>query len=287
MNAGAFYGDPAPKRALLDTIDRHQAAGTLVFDGTVWDGLRGSPLGIAIEGDDPAAYAQRYGVPLPLAALLDPLMLSIPDDRLPAQYVRDWVEAIEPGADLAAVPSRLVLRMLATPEAQGVDDELAERLAALHRRDAEGVPPPRDAWTAVQHAILCRAVPDADTVQATALGLWEACSWSARRGRSVLVLAFAKWAPLRARGATGNWSAEDAERARTTLQTLWDEQAPARAADTAIDYPALFEARDPLLAAGFVAHLTRTNARFLESGTILADWCLACFGEAAPVRVRA
>lgn len=267
MNATtAFDSDPSRKQDLLDRIDRHLAAETLTFMDTAWDGTQGSPLGVSIEGVDPADYATRYGYPLSLAALLDPLLAYPADTFDAAGFVRDWVAVVRPGADLSRVPAELMLFMLGDPAVSAYHAGLTADLMALHRRDRDGDTPPRPQWATARKTIL--TLPAASS--SPALALLEAASWPAASGRSSLTSAFEAWRRLQAVFDDPTWSREDEVRKEELLHAIWEDVAPARDAGEQIDYHAQLLLRDADLADRFLGNLNRGNALFLNATASLA-----------------
>lgn len=274
--SGAFRGDPAIKAVLLGRIDRHRAAGTLIFGPTAWDGERGSPLGISVEGTDPADYAAVFGYPLGLAALLDPLAADPVDGFDAAGFVREWVAVVRPGADLSRVPAALMLGMLHDLNGGEADAALVTAAVALHRDCRDGGQPPRPVWATLRRDILA-SMPAA----AGAAGdLLEAAAWPAAHARSSLTSAFAAWRRLRAGGADPGWTPRDEARKEAMLHAIWEAETPAREAGEQVHYHARLVERDADLAGRFLLHLDRTNAAALGAAERLARTCVDLLGAA-------
>ena len=278
-DAGAFGGDPEVKAALLARIDRHLVAGTMTYGETAWTGDSGSALGISIEDTDPAAYAAAFGYPLPLAALLDPLIRDLSDGGDVATFVQAWVSTVTPGADLSKVPTRLMLYMLDDPRLRGIDDALADRLVELHHRDLDGIPAGRGEWSAVRQGILAAKQDGDDRDIAFAIWLLEVAAWPAGRGRSSLVDAFGAWRQLQAVFDDPEWSREDERRKEAKMKALWYAHAPGPDRGE-VDLAALFEAFDPELSRRSIRNLHRANNYVRGAASLLADRCIALFREA-------
>lgn len=256
----AFHGDPALKAALQDRLHRHAAAGTLVFGPTRWDGRSGTPMGVSAESEDSADYAQRFGYPLALAALLDTMTAC----AAPDQAVRDaqaWVGIVEPGADLSPVAWRIAHNFLVLLGA----DELAAPhfvlLRDMHQRDTADSPVTRKEWTSLRTLIEDAANHRAGE-SAYAISACAAACWPLRMSRSVLVELADRWRRAAARVPNPDFDDGDRDQAKAVLNALWGETQTARDAGEMVHIPTLFRAREPRLAALFEADLERSNALF-------------------------
>jgi hypothetical protein len=267
----AFHGNPAVKATLLARIDRHLAAGTLVFANTAWDGERGSPSGVTSESVDPTVYSQLTGYPVALAPLLDALAANPTVTFDAPAFVRNWIAVVRPGAILSDIPAELMMYMLSDPRVAAADPVNAAMLIDLHRRDRGGTPPPRREWAAARQAILAMAAPGSTP----AVSLMEAGAWPAASGRSSLTSAFAAWRRLQAMIDDPTWPPEDERRKEEIFEAMWTEQAPARAAGTDISYHTLLVERDPDLAERFLANLRRVNALAIGAAEQLAGFTIA------------
>ncbi|MGN5374463.1 MAG: hypothetical protein DI632_05925 [Sphingomonas hengshuiensis] len=271
--AGAFGGDAAVKTALLDRLARHRLAGTLLWGATRWDGDAGTALGVSIAGTDPATYAAAFGYPLALAALLDPLADTGGAGFDPAAFVTDWVAVVRPGADLAPIPTLLMLDMLDDPDLRRLCPGEMAMLAALHRADADGAPRPGVEWRAARAAILA-VDPGDDRERRAALDVAEALAWSGGAGRSTLTAMLGAMRHLRAQSRRPEWPQAEEDRAIAQLQALWTDAMPERERGQAIDYRARLTARDPGLAQAFFANLDTTNDAVMQVGRDLAARCI-------------
>jgi hypothetical protein len=253
----AFHGDPAVKAELLDRLRRHAAADTLVFGPTRWDGRSGTPMGVSAETEDSADYAQRFGYPLPLAALLDTMTACAAPDRA-VRATLAWVEMVEPGADLAPVPWRIARNLLVLLKA----DQLAEAhfllLCDMHRRDIADTSVPRREWAAVR-GLIEEAASHRESEAASATSACATACWSLRTSRSVLVELIDRWCRAPTRLPNPDFADVDRVRAGVVLDALWTETQPARDRGETVHIPTLFRAREPRIAALFEADLERSN----------------------------
>lgn len=261
----AFHRDEALKKDLLDRIDLHRENGTLVLADTAWDGKRGSPLGVSVEGTDPADYVRRYGYPLSLAALLDPLAANPVEAFDAGEFVRQWVAVVRPGANLFRVASELMLLMLDDPRVAACDPGTTATLIALHRRDRDGDMPSRAEWAKARQTLLASAASPSP-----ASALIEAGAWSATVGRSSLTSAFDAWRRLQSRIEDPAWSPDDEDRKEALLRNIWDAAEPARVAGEHVDYHAKLHECDPDLADRFLVNLGRVNALHLGAAERMA-----------------
>ncbi len=276
----AFLGDPAIRAMLLARIDAHIAGTTLDLSGaTLWDGVRGSPLGVSVEGSDPVDYARMFGYPVALAAALDMLAAQAEGRGEGRAFVRQWVADVPPGAELAGVPAALMLYLLAAPERDGRDAAIHGELVALHGLSAAGRPAGQDRWRAIRRTIVARADALADPALAPLQALWEAACWPADQGRSTLVGAITAWRRLD-RPRRADWSDRDEARALAILNALWVEHAASRDTDDEPNYMALFRARDPDLAERFGRSQQLAHDQSVARSADLARHCLAELADA-------
>ncbi len=267
----AFHGDPALKADLLARMRQHAGEGTLVFGATRWDGVRGSPLGISAASEDSGDYAARFGFPLAVAGLLDPLMSAMLRD--PAAAAIAWVEAVAPGDDLSAVPMHILEELLVRLKARELAPVPYARVAAVHLQEALGHAQDRTSWSALRTDIEAAAAAAEGSVR-LALDACAIACWSLTTSRSVLASLLHSWL-AQAPPASDTFDAADRARAQAVLEALWRETAPARDAGDPVDLPALFRRCEPVLAAGFEADLHRAN-------TVRADRA----GEALDIVLR-
>ncbi len=261
---GAFGGNPAIKAALLTRLENHIANGTLRFGGTVWDGSGGSALGVSTEGGDSADYASRFGYPLPMAGLLDPLTAYAGSDSGGDAALR-WVECVEVGADLSRVPQRIVDHFLTDMGVERLAASSYADVRALHRAEASGVVMHRSEWTAIRRRI--EAAVETTLPHSHERAALNACAtacWPLQTSSSILSTLIAAWLQGVNREADPAFGELKNKRAMATLDEIYQQTQPMREKGEAVDIPALFRMRDPILAAGFEASLERANARYLD-----------------------
>jgi len=262
--AGAFRGDPAIKEDLLARLHHHAKNGTLMFGATHWDGRGGSPLGVSIQGDDRAEYAERFGYPLALAGLLDPLMALAATDAAVGHSLR-WVSCVEPGADLSSVLIRIVDGLL---REMGVDRLAApyhSALLDLYRREASGDPPGRRGWSELRAAIeRSEAAEEPGSDARAALAACATACWPLRTSMSVLSTLVAAWVQDATRTSDPAFSDTVQAQAHAMLDEIRRETQAQRDAGEVVNIPALFRSRAPDLAAAFEARLKQNNARYAE-----------------------
>ncbi|PTQ65009.1 hypothetical protein C8J45_102367 [Sphingomonas sp. PP-CE-3G-477] len=256
----AFHGDPVVKAELLDRLRRHAAAGTLVFGPTRWDGRSGTPIGVSVESEDSADYAQRFGYPLPLAALLDTMTACAAPDRAVRETLA-WVEIVEPGANLSPVPWRIAKSLLVLLKADQLADPHFLLLRDMHSRDTTDTPVSRKEWTNLR-ALIEDTASRSKGEAAFSISACAAACWPLQTSRSVLVELVDRWRRAAARLPNPDFDDVDRDRASTVLNALWAETEPARAAGETIHIPTLFRGREPRVAALFEADLDRSNALF-------------------------
>lgn len=276
MSAGAFGGDAEHKAALLARLDRHIHAGTLCRGATAWDGTGGTPRGVVARSVDSAVYQALTGYPAALAELLDPLFSLLPDD-VGAAFARDWLTVVTPGADLACVPTLIVLDLLSGPAA------IAGSVTALHQAVLQGNVVPRARWAAVRAELIAQADAERDEVRRQHLALAEAACWPASSSRSILTSMAEIWCAIGDAEEDPSWSREDAARAQAMLESLWVEHRSAQEAGCTIHFPSLFAERDADLAHRFEANLILVNRRHLARRQKLADIVLTWLEAAVPI----
>lgn len=277
----AFHGDARVKRDLRDRVTAHIEAGTMLLGDTSWDGSGGSPLGVSAEATDAQAYADAFGYPLPLAALLDPLSAALGEDERGFRFVLDWVSLVEPGADLSQVPARLVLMMLETAGTGSALKPLQERLIALHRRDLANDPVDRAEWSALRQAIAGTKADAADNPLAFGgLGLFEAACWPAGRGYTPLSATFSACLVVVGSQADPAWGEADNRQVQDFFDALQEELQPRLEAGEPVDFMAIFQERRPELAERFMAYDNRYQSSLRERSMAIAAACLDCFRQA-------
>ena len=278
---GAFNGDPRIRSDLLDRLKAHAARGTLRFGATQWDGQGGSPLGVSVEGGDTADYAARFGYPLALAGVLDPMTaLAAPDEAV--DHALCWVSCVAPGADLSRVTVWIVEELLLAHGADRLAARYLEELRALYRAESDGQPPARRDWSALRGRIAA-AVEDAPALSDTRAA-FSACAtacWPLRTSRSVLTTLIDAWVRDATRIADTGDAATDRAEALAMLAAIHAETQVLRDAGRDVDIPATFRARAPRLAAVFEARLAHANARYFARARTIPGIVLAQLARAS------
>jgi len=272
---GAFTGDPAVKAELLDRLTTHAANGTLRFGVTAWDGQGGTPLGVSTQGGDVADYAARFGYPLALAGLLDPMTAYAAPDRA-VDTALAWVTAVDVGADLSAVPERIVHDLLEAMEADRLAAAYHAELRQLYRAEMSGTPPTRRDWADLRNRIAQATEEEPPTSDVrTALTACVTACWPLATSSSVLPTLFSVWFRDVNRRPDPEFCDASRELAYAKLDEIYQETQPLRDTGQSVDIPALFRTRDPTLAAAFEGQLARSNARYRARAQTVPDLVLA------------
>lgn len=278
----AFGGDAGLKAALLTQLKKHADNGTLRFGATQWDGQGGSPLGVSVESGDSAEYAARFGYPLAMAGLLDPMTAFAASDRAVAHTLR-WVSCVEPGTDLSQVPERIIRHLLVTMGSDRLAPRYYHRLRALYRAEARNVAPQRRCWsdlrTRIEQAVE-GAPPGSDTH--VALRACATACWPIRTSSSILSTLTSLWVQDATRAPDPEFGEADRAQAHAMLDRIFHETQSRRDAGEAVDIPAIFRCRAPALAAAFEARLDRTNARYRQRARTVPDIVLLHLETAYP-----
>jgi len=293
----AFHGDPAVKARMKDRIARAGGEGDLFAGATSWDGGQGTMVGTLGEGDA-TAFAAETGIPASIGDLFDLLLQFVgPTPETVAETAQVWIEALPIGADTSVLPSIIALRMLAWPDFGDVDDE-RNGVIQLHERAARGLPTGRKDWSAAR----ATAVAAADATRSSVAAMTEAAAWSPATSRTVLTDTFRGWLEARVTRAPGaDWDKEREARSQETLEAIASEHQEMIDRGERPDYRALFLARDPELARGFLGAIERyqqLTAAFAQDAVAMVSEVLAAAsddpflwmeeveGEAALAQVR-
>jgi len=97
----AFHGDLKIKQKYLDRVNHHIAADHLIR-GKGWDGEKGCAVGCTLECYYHKAFEEKLGIPEWLACVEDALFENMTLEKS-RTWPRDFLAAIEPGADLEQV----------------------------------------------------------------------------------------------------------------------------------------------------------------------------------------
>lgn len=267
----AFGGDPAIKSALRETLKAHAADGTLRFGATAWDGRSGTPLGVSTHGGDSSDYAARFGYPLALAGLLDPMTAHAGADRA-VDAALAWVDRVAVGADLSPVPERIIDHLLDAMSADPLAVPYRAELRQLYRAEASGTPPGRRDWANLRDRIeqAAEAAPAGSDAR-TALTACATACWPIATSSSVLPTLFSVWIKDANRRPDPEFDEVMRARAHAMLDGIYRETQPQRDAGQHPDIPALFRASAPMMAAAFEAQLARANARYCDRAQAVPD----------------
>lgn len=270
----AFAGDPAIKADLLDRLKAFAADGMLRFGATAWDGQGGTPLKVSTQGGDSADYAARFGYPLALAGLLDPMTAYASPERA-VEVALSWVVRVDIGADLSAVPERIVDHLLCAMQADRLAAPYHAELRRLYRNEVSGTPPARRDWADLRRRIEQASAaepPSSDT--RTALTACATACWPLVTSSSVLPTLFSVWIKDVHRQPDPDFDEAAREHAHAMLDEIYRETQPQRDAGQMVEIPALFRARAPALAAAFEGQLARANARYRDRAQAVPDMVL-------------
>jgi hypothetical protein len=106
----AFHGDPAIKQRYVERVRAHAAADEIIH-GRYWENGRGCAVGRTIHSSDHRAFEIELGIPRILAHLEDRIFERMDRERA-REFPGAFLRAIEPGADLSAVPWRFLIWFL-------------------------------------------------------------------------------------------------------------------------------------------------------------------------------
>lgn len=253
----AFHGDAALRSDILARLRNHATAGTLSFGETRWDGVGGSTLGIAAESEDSGDYAARFGYPLALAGLLDPIVAIGHAGGLDTALA--WHDRVLPGSDLSGVPIDILADVL---DRLGASASAADHQAIvidMHRDEARGDSASCTVWSRLRTEIETRASA-AEGPARTALNACALACWPLATSRSVLVGLIHTFTAATTGAPSPDFDEDDRRNANAILQGLWDETQAQRDAGDSVHLPTLFRARHPDLSSRFEADLARSNA---------------------------
>ena len=110
----AYHGSEQLKQTYLARVRAHREADCLV-KGVYWENGKGCAIGCTIHGANHVAYETELGIPQGLAWLEDVIFENVSNGEA-MLWPERFLDAIEPGADLAAVQWRFLHWLLTTPE---------------------------------------------------------------------------------------------------------------------------------------------------------------------------
>jgi hypothetical protein len=212
----AYHNNESVKQLYLDRVAAHEAADEVV-QGLYWENGKGCAVGCTIHSDQHSDYPELLGVPEDLAWLQDTIFEGLTPERAKT-FPREFLAAINVGADLSKVGNRFMVWLLIDPDhgvVQYADERGADAIravAALHQRVAEGDTVTDAEWDAAQTA--ARAAEAAARAAAEAAA--RAAAWAAARAAwdTAWATAWAAEAAARAAGwaaARAAWAARAAQ----------------------------------------------------------------------------
>lgn len=111
----AYLNDPKIKESVLEQMESHRKADTLMQGYGYWKDGKGCAVGCLIHSGNHGEYETRFGIPRVLARLEDRIF-----EGLPIEDAKKWPErflsAISPGADLSMVWPKFAIFILTDPE---------------------------------------------------------------------------------------------------------------------------------------------------------------------------
>ena len=210
----AFHGDPGIKSALLAALDAGEPL-PLVARPVAWA--------------ERVAWAEAVGLPTAVALLAAHLAERLGGEAPDAAVAREVLEAIEPGADLTAMPFRMALwAWQSAPDAlRGATGDAGylaagAAAAALHDRAAGGAAVARGEWRAAR-ARLGR-LGDGEGEETAAARVMAAGAWDFRVAPGAITDLFWVWNGLliaRVEREEG-WSEADAAHLQARLHEWRD-----------------------------------------------------------------
>ena len=199
----AWHGDPALKDEVLTRLREHRAADAIIqglyqqYDPGLAVQYRGCAIGctLPLQETNPvpgrhevagpgagwhAEVERLYGIPRPVAHLIDRIFEGLPTDEA-GDFAVAVIEAVPVGADLSMVSSRLMLDILADDEygvLQRTRDGSKARTAVetvigLYRRQLAGDEPSTEEWKKAAAAATAAATA------ATAAAAYAAAAYAA------------------------------------------------------------------------------------------------------------
>ncbi|WP_302074420.1 thioredoxin [Burkholderia glumae] len=141
---------------------------------------------------DPDECAVALGMPTDVLDTVASLSTYRSTHLSGARFVADWLESVPVGADLSALPGRLLNEILASPLVSDTLDgdaallAIRDELAALHAAEAGGAQLPEEKWAAVAQAAREVAAAPAEGNRTRAAAVLVAASSSLARNPDML-----------------------------------------------------------------------------------------------------
>ncbi len=146
----AFNGEQSIKDAILSRIAEHREAGNIVRN-VEWKDGKGGAAAVTVNAYKFDRFETELGIPNELGRIEDRIFDGLHKND-GEQFAVDFIEAIEPGADLSAVKYRFFLRLLSDPDRgaanmrRGLSADRVDRVAALFQRAVDGDIPTIAEW---------------------------------------------------------------------------------------------------------------------------------------------
>jgi hypothetical protein len=192
----AYHNSEAIKQMYLNRVSAHEAADEIVQD-QYWENGKGCAVGCTVHSDKHSDYPQLLGVPEELARFQDVIFGRLLPERAKA-FPREFLTAINVGADLSKVANRFLVWLLTDPE-HGVikyaDEQGADAIrgvATLHQRVIDGGDVTDAEWTAARETAWTAARAAGDAAWYAARDAARAAGWAAAgaAGNAVWVAAW-------------------------------------------------------------------------------------------------
>nr|WP_124094824.1 thioredoxin [Burkholderia gladioli] len=254
----AFGGDSQAKAAriahLREYLERKQATP----DTPMWPDNISGALAFVVGSSDPDECASVLGIPTDVVEAVNVLSTYRGTHLNAAVFVADWLESVPVGANLSALPGRLLNAVLASPIASdtlGGDAALLairDELAALHAAEADGSHEADARWAAVAQAAHEAAAAPAEGNRARAAAVLVAAASSLARNPDMLkdfVFAVCRFVHECLK-AKCHWSVEDESRLFKLMDGIFKH-----ALDTGAEPP-----RGPAM----MRHVAEIDARLAE-----------------------
>lgn len=107
----AFHDDPKIKAKYLRRVQAHAAADEILQGYGYWRDGKGCGVGCTIHSGAHRNYETELGIPMWLAYLEDGIFEGLPPERAKT-WPAEFLEAIQPGADLCLVALRFMVWLL-------------------------------------------------------------------------------------------------------------------------------------------------------------------------------
>ncbi|WP_051078794.1 thioredoxin domain-containing protein, partial [Burkholderia gladioli] len=232
VTLSAFGCDPQTKAAriahLRDYLERKQASP----DTPMWPENVSGAFAFVVGSSDPDEWATTLGMPTDVLETVTMLSRYRGTNFNAAVFVTDWLESVPVGANLSALPRRLLNAVLASPllsDTLGGDAALLairDEVAALHAAEMGGSHQADAKWAAVAQAAQEAAAGPTEGNRARAANVLVAAAASLARNPDMLaefVAALCGFVQACLK-AECNWCAEDETRLFKLMRSI-DKQA--------------------------------------------------------------